>query len=158
MKYLLACICLAATIATAGETPLVKRPTGRKVASTNAPECKYVESPWGTPCRVTCEMHYYPMFFSDSRVVEFKMMTNDNDDPVSSSFDFTDQNGVLVTPNSPDALKWVEWWSRSPGEEYKTVPLRGCYCNDYEGVVYICQDGVLVEIKGLSALEEEDDE
>jgi hypothetical protein len=156
MKYLLACICLAATVATAGETPLTKRPSGRVVAEKNAPECKYVESPWGTPCRVTCEQHYYPMWFGDNRIVEFRLMTNDNDyGPSDSSFDFTDQGGVLLGIDWSHSLKWVEWYDRSPGGEFKAVPFLGCYCNDYEGVVYICQDGVLVEIVGAKVAGDE---
>jgi hypothetical protein len=85
------------------------------------------------------------MWFGDNRVIQFKMMTDRNDIPVGASFDFTDQDGVMLSPNSRGTLKFVEWWDRAPGEEYNAVPMAGCYCNDLTGVVYICRDGVVVE-------------
>ena len=125
---------------------LIRRPTDRMTPGfVSDPACVYVESPWGTPCRVTCEVNYFPMWFSGNRVLHFKMMTDENDAPVASTFDFTDQDGVMLSPNSRNALKFVEWWDREPGEEYNAVPLAGCYCNDLSGVVTICMDGVVVE-------------
>jgi hypothetical protein len=146
MKTLLILLCLVAAPALAQDNPvLIHRPTDRVVPTKSSPECVYVESPWGTPCRVMCAVNYFPMWFSDNRILHFKMMTDRNDAPVMSSFDFTDQDGTKLAPNSGNALKFVEWWDREPGDEYNAVPMVGCYCNDLTGIVYICRNGVVVE-------------
>ena len=146
LMKLLILLCLVAAPALAQDDPiLIHRPTDRRMPTNLSPECVYVESIWGAPCSVDCEVNYVPMWFSDNRVLHFKMMTNDNDDPAGSSFDFTNQDGVLLSPNWGNSLKFVEWWAREPSGEFSGIPFAGCYCNDFTGVVSICHDGVLVE-------------
>jgi hypothetical protein len=159
MKYLLACICLTATIATAGETQLIKRPTDRVTAEKNASECRYVESVWGSPCRVKCEVIYVPMFFGTNRIVHFRLNTDRNDlGPTDSLFDFSQQESIGLSTNYAGSLRWVEWFDREPGQEFNTIPLQGCYCNEIEGVVYICIGGRLVEIVDGQRSKGSDDE
>ena len=151
-------VCLVASALLAGDMPPPRTPTGRKVPSKNSAECVYIESIWGSPCRVTCEMDYYPMFIGTNRIVQFRLNTNRNDFPSDASFDFTGENGTRLVPTYSGGLKWVEWWDREPGEDWKPVPLLGCYCNDLEGVVYVCMDGRLLEIQDMAKLLEVGDD
>jgi hypothetical protein len=150
MKGLLLALCVFVAPAWADDPPvLVRRSPGRTLPVKSAPECVYVESPWGSPCHVECDMQYFPIFFSDNRVVEFRLITDENAyGPSESSYDFSDVDGRKVEVDWTDGLSWVEWYVREPGEEYDDIPLMGCYCDDYQGVVNICIDGFLIETGG----------
>lgn len=143
---LLTLVLLLVTSLGFAEDPLIHRPTGRRMPSLTDSECVYLESVWGSVCKVTCDMTYVPMFFSPNRVIEFRLMTSENvAGPTDSSFDFSDVDSTKVAPEWDTSIKWVEWYTKEPGEEYKVIPLQGCYCDEIHGVIHICRNGQLVE-------------
>ena len=126
------------------------RQAGKRVAPLKTDtKCAYVGSPWGVPCdvRQVCGLQFVPMFFGEGRIVKFQLLTDQNKyGPTDASYDFTDRPGIKLDVQWPGIIKWAEWYAAAPGEEFQDVPLKGCYCNERESVIYVCINGEIDDI------------
>lgn len=132
------------------DEPMIRRAGRRVVPSGVDAECQFVTAPWGVPCRVgpeDCSMHFYPMFFSENRIVHFKLITDQSlGGGDELGIDFTDRSGYELSYEWDGTTpKWVEWYVRQEDGSYLEVPIKGCYCNEREGVVYVCINGEVQE-------------
>jgi len=136
-----------------GEPPLPLRVKKRLPVAGEEEQCQHVGAPWGSACRISSELceikNYTPLFFSDNRIIYFKLVTNESlPGGKEEAIDFTVHKSMDIDHQWDETpVLWVEWYIRSPGKEYDEIPDKGCYCNEREGVVYICTDGRVREIR-----------
>lgn len=113
-----------------------------------APKCEWVQTPWGgSHCdvREVCTLLLMPMHIGVPRPVYGKIITDETDIPTEKLL-ATDQWPAKLSVEWESTLKFIEWYVRGSGEEYGEHPIMGCYCDERQNIIVICQSGQVARV------------